>query len=105
MRALFFALVMAVSPTAQAFDFSKIFLPPKKKIVQSKPRHIPSRKHKHDHARKFIVGPEWISRYFALVEIWNYPLPEDALIRYSDGNYIVPPVVFRHYEDMSRAER
>lgn len=51
------------------------------------------------------VDPEWLARYWELEATWDYAIPEDDLIKWKDGKYVVPIVVFRHYEDMVNTPR
>src|SRR6267154_3928021 len=55
--------------------------------------------------RIFIVDPQWIARYWELEMAWDYWIPEDEQIKFRDGKYIVPIVVFKHYEDMANTAR
>jgi hypothetical protein len=51
-------------------------------------------------AEWFTVDKEWIAKYRSMEAVFKYPIPEDKEIRYKDGQFIVPVVVYRHYEDM-----
>lgn len=51
------------------------------------------------------VEPEWIARYTEQEQAWDYFIPDDDLIRFDEGKYIVPIVVYRHYEDMAKTPR
>jgi hypothetical protein len=107
---LIVAVVIAVSfslePSAMALDFSKLFAPAKKKVVQrpTRKKHIA---HKDDtpsqaSTKKFFpVTLEWMARYRVLESMWDYPVPEDSEIRFENGQYYVPAVVYRHYDDMA----
>jgi len=53
---------------------------------------------------EYTVTPQWMADYWLLEAAWAYPIPDDDLIRYENGNYIVPVVVYRHYEDMLKAK-
>ncbi len=53
----------------------------------------------------YIVDAEWMAHYRVLEAIWSYPIPEDADIRFENGKYMVPTVVYRHYEDMMKTPR
>lgn len=73
--------------------------PPKRKKTTRKPaiKETPEEpKHK-----TFTVDAVWIARYIEMEQQWDYPIPEDDAIQTKDGKYFVPPVVFRHYEDMA----
>lgn len=52
-----------------------------------------------------VVEPEWIARYTEQEQAWDYFIPDDDLIRFDAGQYIVPIVVYRHYEDMAKTPR
>jgi hypothetical protein len=115
-------LLMAILPItpvlSHAFDLSNLFKP-KKKIVQKTPHKHKKAKPSHNDTTKpkptatppnpevrykgfFVVDSMWMARYRTLEAIWDYEIPEDAEIRYEEGKYLVPPVVFRHYEDMAK---
>lgn len=49
----------------------------------------------------FMVEPQWMARYWEEEAQWDYYIPEDDQIKFKDGHYIVPFVVYRHYEDMA----
>lgn len=51
----------------------------------------------------FVVDAQWIANYLEQETAWDYPIPEDEEIIFDNGNYYVPPVVYRHYEDMVSA--
>ena len=78
-----------------------------KVLVKPKPKHKPAKKAQAAEIaptpdplhRK--VEPEWMARYWEQEALWDYYIPEDRQIRFKDGQYIVPIVVYRHYEDMS----
>lgn len=53
----------------------------------------------------FTVDYEWMARYWELESAWDYWIPEDDQIKFKDGKYIVPVVVFKHYEDMANTAR
>lgn len=51
----------------------------------------------------FIVDAQWMAYYWEQELAWDYPIPEDQDIKFVEGKYHVPPVVYRHYEDMVNA--
>jgi hypothetical protein len=51
--------------------------------------------------KTFTVDAQWMAQYKAMEVKWKYPIPEDKDIRYENGKFIVPVVVYRHYEDMA----
>jgi len=53
----------------------------------------------------FKVDHQWLARYWELEATWGYWIPEDDQIKFKDGKYIVPIVVFKHYEDMAKTPR
>ena len=55
--------------------------------------------------KTFAVDPQWMARYWELEAAWDYPIPEDDLIKWKDGKYIVPIVVQKHHEDMVNTPR
>ena len=55
--------------------------------------------------RTFKVDHQWLARYWELEATWGYWIPEDDQIKFKDGKYIVPVVVFTHCEDMAKTPR
>ena len=55
--------------------------------------------------RTFNVDRQWLARYWELEATWGYWIPEDDQIKFKDGKYIVPIVVFKHCEDMAKTPR
>ncbi len=53
--------------------------------------------------KTFTVDAQWMAQYRAMVALFKYPIPEEKQIRYEKGKFIVPLVVYRHYEDMQLA--
>jgi hypothetical protein len=114
---LLMATLLIMPVQSRAFDLSDLFKP-KKKIVQKTPhkqRKQTSNKHTATarptstppnsevrYKGSFVVDSVWMARYRTLEAIWDYEIPEDAGIQYEAGKYLVPPVVFRHYEDMAK---
>jgi|SRR5215831_18786834 len=95
-----------------SWDLSELFKPQKKKVVQQtghskktkkKAEPSPTPKPKADEGRKnyYQVDADWMARYSALEAIWKYQIPEDDQIIFEAGKYYVPPVVYRHYDDMA----
>jgi len=111
-------LLMVVLPImsvqSHAFDLSDLFKPRKKIIQETLRKHKKHKKvwksatskepprNKHGF---FIVDAQWYANYLEQELIWNYWIPEDAQIKSRDGKIHVPPVVFRHYEDMLKTPR
>ena len=46
-----------------------------------------------------------MANYWELVAAWDYSIPDEREITFSDGKYHVPPVVYRHYDDMVSARK
>lgn len=67
---------------------------------RSTPQPTPITNHKYQ-----TVDIDWMARYWEEEAAWDYYIPEDNLIRFVDGKYIVPIVVYRHYEDMAKTPR
>jgi len=99
-------MLLGVYP-GSAWDLSDLLKPKKKPVqtVRRKKKHAPA-KTKSDKETPapqiFVVDQEWMARYRALEAIWQYQIPEDDQIRFYENKYYVPPVVYRHYEDMAR---
>jgi hypothetical protein len=53
--------------------------------------------------KTFTVDAQWMAQYKAMVALFKYPIPEEKQIRYEGGKFVVPLVVYRHYEDMTMA--
>jgi hypothetical protein len=53
--------------------------------------------------KTFTVDAQWMAQYRAMVALFKYPIPEEKQIRFEGGKFIVPLVVYRHYEDMTLA--
>lgn len=118
MRALLgWALIsVLIAQPLQSFDFRKFFQPPKtkveKKILKKKkkvhPRPTPAPTPQPEIVRvglTFVVDAQWIATYRTLEAAWDYPIPEDDDIKFINGKYHVPVVVYRHYEDMVNTPR
>lgn len=73
--------------------------PKKKREAESKP------KPKAKGQKMFTVDNEWMAHYWTLVYEWDYRIPEERDIRYSGGQFQVPAVVYRHFEDMMEAKK
>jgi len=56
-------------------------------------------------SRLFNVDRQWMARYWELEATWGYWIPEDDQIKFKDGKYIVPIMVFKHCEDMAKTPR
>src|SRR5215468_9787571 len=108
--------------SAMAWGLRGLFKP-KKKAVQAqkkknKPRNIasptptpspsPQPEDKKIIKREgvfFAVESQWLAQYRIFEAAWDYPIPEDDDIRFIDGKYHVPAVVYRHYEDMEKTPK
>jgi|SRR5215831_2531304 len=107
MRAAMIALCLAFSlSSVEPLDFSKLFAPRKTKVVRKEPpkkivHHRKSKGIATPTRKTFTVDADWMARYWTLVALWDYPIPEEKDIRFENGKYIVPAVVYRHYEDMA----
>jgi hypothetical protein len=66
--------------------------------AKREPSKLESEKH-------FQVDSAWMARYRVLEATWDYEIPEDDNIEYQNGKYRVPPVVYRHYEDMAQTPK
>jgi hypothetical protein len=53
--------------------------------------------------KTFTVDAQWMAQYRAMVVMFKYPIPEEKQIRFEGGKFIVPLVVYRHFEDMTVA--
>ncbi len=51
----------------------------------------------------FIVSAQWYANYLVREAAWDYYVPDDDGIKFIDGKYHVPPVVYRHFEDLVSA--
>ena len=117
LRLLLMVSLPIMTVQSHALDLSKLYKP-KKKIVQ-KASPVKHKKDSHKNVPKpvpkptppspevrykgfFVVDSIWMARYRTLEAVWDYEIPEDAAIQYHSGKYLVPPVVFRHYEDMAK---
>lgn len=88
-------------------------LQPRKPTTTPKPKPKPKSKRKAHIAhvtpkqstKTLTVDYEWMARYWELETAWDYWIPEDDQIKFKDGKYIVPVVVFKHYEDMANTAR
>ena len=111
----FIVLALALSPCAAAKDkrsfWQKMFVAkpkPVKKRHKSHPKPKPSPP-KRDTTRNekgcFIVEPQWMATYWEVVAAWDYQIPDERDITFKDGKYHVPPVVYRHYDDMVNARK
>ena len=77
---------------------------PKRKVVRHSVPHSQP-KAVNPSSKDIIVDAEWMAHYWELEAAWDYPIPEDDLIKWKDGKYIVPISVFKHYEDMANTPR
>ena len=51
----------------------------------------------------FIVDNQWYANYLEQEVAWSYYLSYDKDIKFVDGSFHVPPVVYRHSQDMAMA--
>lgn len=117
MRILILLLWLVFSSTSIGADslwnlFKKKSKP---KVVQKvKHRSHPSNKRKAEKKPKQeptvpegfkLVDAQWMANYVELEAAWDYYIPEDAWIWSANGKYLVPIVVFKHYEDMRNTHR
>ncbi len=82
------------------------------KIIPRKKKHVAKRPPKAKPSQTPSVNQiyvtveiDWMAKYWEQEAAWDYYLPEDNQIRFVDGKYQVPIVVFRHYEDMVKTPR
>ncbi len=123
MKRIVFFLVLVLASPCVAKDkrsfWEKMFVAPKKTKVVKKRSHskksTPERKA--DPTPKptpvtqtprngkgfFIVSEQWYANYLVREAAWDYYIPDDDGIRFIDGKYHVPPVVYRHFEDLVAA--
>jgi len=126
MKAIFIALMLAINTqpiSTNAFDLSDLFKSKKKEKVIQKPKkkhtvkrvepksNPPSTPAPNSKNPSYVringilyyqVSDEWMAHYLVLEATWDYQIPEDDKIWYDNGKYYVPPVVYRHYEDMAK---
>ncbi len=51
----------------------------------------------------YIVDMQWYANYLEQEAAWGYWIQDDESIKIDNGKVYVPPVVYRHYEDMVKA--
>ena len=51
-------------------------------------------------AGTYVVDAQWMADYWEQELAWGYWIPEDDEVKFIEGKYYVPPVVYRHFEDM-----
>ena len=81
----------------------------KPKVVPVKRKRVTTKKQKQEIKeqppkpnRLYVpVEIDWMARYWEEEAAWDYYIPEDDQIRFVDGKYQVPIVVYRHYLIMS----
>jgi len=81
---------------------------PRKIVTKSKPIvkvRVIRVERKRSIPRTFTVDAQWMARYWELEMAWDYWIQEDEQIKFKDSKYIVPVVVFKHYEDMVNTAR
>ncbi len=122
MKALICFLVLTLaSPDAHAKDketfWQRLFAPtPKPKMVRkrriaprqktppvSKPKPSPTPEVLRNSTGCYIVDQQWYANYLVREAAWDYYIPDDDGIKFVDGLYHVPPVVYRHFQDMVAA--
>jgi hypothetical protein len=77
------------------------------KLVPRKRKHIPAKQQSKKSVNRLYVTVEidWMARYWEEEAAWDYYIPEDDLIRFVEGKYVVPIVVYKHNEDMQNTPR
>lgn len=108
--------IYAHPPNKKESGFQKVLrsmFTPRTKKVEAKPKRK-SHPHRTVEAKSkssptpfktITVDPEWMARYWELEGAWDYPIPEDDLIKWENGKYIIPFMVLQHYEDMEKTPR
>ena len=93
--------------SVEAEPWWSIFQKPTPKIVKKSKKHVgtkPVRVNKPNVPQNYrVVDTQWWADYLALEAQWDYYIPEDDYVWSANGKYLVPIVVYRHYEDMSNA--
>ncbi len=109
--AAFVASPVHAEPKKKKSWFEEMFQPKKPKVApkrikktraKSQPLPTPTAIPK---SKRIPVDQQWYANYLEQEAAWDYEIPDDALIEFKDGKYHVPPVVFRHYEDMLATPR
>ncbi len=78
----------------------------RKRVIRSvKPSPVPIAKPEISKRIYVPVEVDWMAQYWEQEAAWDYYIPEDEQIRFIDGKYQVPIVVYRHYEDMAKTPR
>lgn len=93
---------MATSGYSESW-LSRLFQPTKVKQVA---KHKTSRRAAKKITKPqdtFEVDAQWIATYREQEVAWDYFIPDDDHIRFENGKFYVPAVVFRHYQDMLNA--
>jgi len=114
MKLLVGLMLILIAQSAYSWDLSDLFkpnktqkttrhLPTKKKRAKEKPEPAPTPTPTPSPSRQNYhkVDIEWMAKYRALEAVWAYQIPEDDLIQFEGGSYYVPPVVYRHFDDMA----
>ncbi len=116
--AAFVASPVYAEPKKKESGFTKVlksmFPSAKPKVVPKKRKHVTKQIVKEPHKdpekptinRMYVtVEVDWMAQYWEQEAAWDYYIPEDNQIRFVDGKYLVPVVVFKHYEDMVKTPR
>ncbi len=120
MKRIVFFLVLALASPCVAGDkrsfLEKMFSPKKSKTVKKrsaarqkspppkpKPSVSPTTEAPRNGKGYFIVTEQWYANYLVREAAWDYYIPDDDGIQYINGQYHVPPVVYRHFQDLVAA--
>lgn len=118
MKQLALLLALLIAITCEAKDnrsfWQKLFSPAKPKVVKKRVvvhhhrRITKTRVTQSETPRNgkgyFIVDSQWYAEYLAMESARTYWIYDDKDIEFMDGKFHVPPVVYRHYEDMKKAK-
>ena len=92
--------------------WKRIFVPPKKE--PPKKRHVTRHKESstpiptvggRTPSGMFIVDYQWYADYVEMEAAWSYYIPDDDYIEFKDKHVYVPPVSYRHFQDMVEAHK
>ena len=112
-------LILAVSPCAICAKdtrplWKRIFIPLKVKPKPSKKHRVIHQKEavtsetpeeKRSKSGMFVVDSQWWATYVEQEAAWGYWIPDDANVKFKDGKIHVPPVVYRHWQDLEEAKK
>ncbi len=114
--AAFVASPVYAEPKKKESGFTKVlktmFPSAKPKVVPKRTRKVNAKSHPTPTPetptinRMYVpVEVDWMAKYWEQEAAWDYYIPEDNLIRFVDGKYVVPIVVYKHYEGMVKTPR